>query len=56
MIQLHMIQTTGDVSLLRFQEEKNEINILIDGGNKKVLCKKVLVLWGQVCIYASIFF
>jgi len=38
MLQLHMIPTSGDATLLRFCEEENEINILIDGGNRKNDC------------------
>ena len=34
MFQLHMIPASGDATLLRFYEVENEINILIDGGNK----------------------
>lgn len=38
MLQLHMIPTSGDATLLGFYEGENEINILIDGGNKKNDC------------------
>lgn len=38
MLQLHMILTSGDATLLRFCESDNEINILIDGGNRRNDC------------------
>ncbi len=38
MLQLHMIPTSGDTTLLRFYEGENEVNILIDGGNRKNNC------------------
>ncbi|GAI81529.1 unnamed protein product, partial [marine sediment metagenome] len=42
MLQLHMIPTSGDSSLLRFVDNGTEINILIDGGNRKNDCIKYL--------------
>lgn len=38
MLQLHMIPTSGDATLLRFVEDATEVNILIDGGNRKDDC------------------
>lgn len=38
MLRLHMIPTSGDATLLRFREGENEVNILIDGGNRKDNC------------------
>jgi len=38
MLQLHMIPTLGDATLLRFYKGENETNILIDGGNRKNDC------------------
>jgi hypothetical protein len=38
MLQLHMIPSSGDATLLRFCEDENEVNILIDGGNRKSSC------------------
>lgn len=42
MLQLHMIPTCGDATLLRFCEAENEINILIDGGNRRNDCIEYL--------------
>lgn len=42
MLQLHMIPTSGDATLLRFYEGENEINILIDGGNRQNDCIEYL--------------
>jgi len=50
MLQLHMIPTSGDATLLRFYEGKNEINILIDGGNRKNDCVDYLKKLRIPCI------
>ena len=42
MLRLHMIPTNGDATLLRFTENGREINILIDGGNRKNDCLSYL--------------
>lgn len=38
MLQLHMIPSLGDATLLRFCEDESEVNVLIDGGNRKNSC------------------
>src|SRR4030042_1822911 len=42
MLQLHMIPTSGDSTLLRFLEKDTEINILVDGGNRRDKCLSYL--------------
>lgn len=42
MLRLHMIPTSGDATLLRFVEDGKEVNILIDGGNRKNDCLSYL--------------
>jgi hypothetical protein len=50
MLKLHMIPTSGDATLLRFREGENEVNILIDGGNRKDNCIDYLKKLGIRCI------
>ena len=50
MLQLHMIPASGDATLLRFYEGENEVNILIDGGNKKNNCVDYLKKLRIKCI------
>lgn len=50
MLQLHMCPTSGDATLLRFYENKNEVNILIDGGNRKNNCIDYLKKLGILSI------
>jgi hypothetical protein len=42
MLRLHMIPTSGDATLLRFEENGKEVNILIDGGNRRNDCLSYL--------------
>lgn len=42
MLQLHMIPTSGDATLVRFIEGNTQMNILVDGGNRKNNCVEYL--------------
>ena len=46
MLQLHMVPTSGDATLLRFVEGDHEVNILVDGGNRKDDCIDYLMKLG----------
>ncbi len=46
MLQLHMVPTSGDATLLRFVEDGHEVNILVDGGNKTHDCINYLTKLG----------
>ncbi len=54
MLSLHMIPTNGDATLLRFTENEKEINILIDGGNRKNDCLSYLKSEGVTRLHLMI--
>ena len=54
MLQLHMIPTSGDATLLRFVENGVDVNILIDGGNRKDDCADYLKSQGVETVHLAV--